>query len=81
MKGFPPTDDDPIMRLIVHYFEPAELMYENYRKLNSEWNRKKNYLPPKPAILLFSYSFGCLHYSCLPKDSATRKSRIISSHG
>jgi hypothetical protein len=36
----PHPDDDPIMRLMVHYFEPAELMHKQFAALEREWDHK-----------------------------------------
>jgi hypothetical protein len=36
----PYNDADPIMRLMVHYFEPADLMYKHYQTLSREWDSR-----------------------------------------
>jgi hypothetical protein len=40
MKEIPHPDHDPIMRLMVHYFEPAELMHKQYEALARQWDHK-----------------------------------------
>ncbi len=35
------------MRLIVHYFEPCDMMYACYRRLSLEWDNKGKLSPNK----------------------------------
>jgi hypothetical protein len=34
--SLPDRDDDPVQRLIVHYYDPADLMYECWSKLDAQ---------------------------------------------
>ena len=40
LRNIPHEDDDPIMRLLTHYFEPTDLLRSNYLKLENERQRR-----------------------------------------
>lgn len=40
MDAVPHENDDPILRLSTHYWEPADLLFKNYIKLRDLWDTK-----------------------------------------
>jgi hypothetical protein len=47
-KGtLPDRDDDPVQRLIVHYYDPTNLMYKNWSKLDAQRLKRGSLSRPK----------------------------------
>ena len=41
----PARDEDPLLTLYAHYYLPAELMFENYKRLLNKWQKQGRLAP------------------------------------